>query len=138
MVVRTARASSAAHAVRPQQGAVPGDRSAPVVPHDHRLPLAQGIEEADHVAHQVQLGVALAPFGPVGPAIAALIGGHGVVAGLGQRDELVAPGVPGFGEAVEQDDERPRAALGDVHADAVSLDDAMLYVSHPASPCCAG
>src|SRR5215471_1762126 len=57
-----------------------------------------------------------------------------VEAGAGERVELVAPGVPGFGKAVTHDDERPHPLLGHVHADAVRLDRAVLELAHGRFP----
>ena len=51
---RDAQADDGAEAVGPQQRSVPGDRRAPVVAGDHRLSLAERVEQADHVADQVQ------------------------------------------------------------------------------------
>ena len=53
---------------------------------------------------------------PVGEVIAAHVGRHHVVAGLGQRPDLVAPGVPELGEAVQQNHERAGAGLDVVQA----------------------
>ena len=86
---------------------MPGHRRAPVVPGDHRRSLAERVEQADHVADQVQERVLLDLLRRVGLAVAAHVGRDGVEAGLGQGAELVAPGVPGFGKAVAEDDERP-------------------------------
>jgi hypothetical protein len=61
----------------------------------------------------------------VGPAEGAQVGGDRTEPGRGQRRQLVPPRVPGLGEALAQDHQRPRALLGDVNADAVRLDDAV-------------
>ena len=52
--VRHAQRDHAPEPVRPQQRGVPRDRSAPVMAGDHRLLLAQSIEQTYHVADQVQ------------------------------------------------------------------------------------
>src|ERR1043165_7570135 len=59
------------------------------------------------------------------PAPAARVRGHRVVAGLGQRGELVAPRVPRLRKAVAEHHQRSRALLGQVHADPVCLDRAV-------------
>jgi hypothetical protein len=43
-----------------------------------------------------------------------------------KRSELMAPRVPGLGKPMAQDDERPDAGLGNVHADAIGLDDSVV------------
>ena len=51
-------------------------------------------------------------------------------AGLGQRRELMAPGIPALRKAVTEDDERTHALLSDVHANTIRLDNAMLHLAH--------
>jgi hypothetical protein len=57
--------------------------------------------------------------------IAAQVGRYGAEAGLRQSAELMAPGIPAFGEAVAKDDERTFALFGHVQADSVRVDHAM-------------
>ncbi len=92
------------------------------------------VEETDDVSDEVELRVRLDRFGGVGLAVPSLVGRDDVVAGIGQRAELVAPRVPALGESVAQHDERAvgRARLGDVHADAVGVDEAVGDVGHRA------
>ena len=104
--------------VRPQQRGVPGHRRAPVVPGDDRLLLAERVHQPDDIAGQVQDRVGVRAGGLVGAAVPALVRRHGVEAGGGQRDQLMTPGVPGFGEAVQQQHQRAAARLGDVHPQA--------------------
>ena len=52
--------------------------------------------------------------------VAAHVGRDHVVAGLGQRPDLVTPGVPELGEAVQQDHQRPGAGLDVVQSDAAA------------------
>ena len=66
----------------------------------------------------------------VGLAVAAHIGRDGVESSFGQRRQLVAPRIPGFGKAVAQQDQRTLALLGQVHADAVGLDGAVPQPGH--------
>jgi hypothetical protein len=51
-------------------------------------------------------------------------------ASLGQRWELVAPGIPALREAVTEDNERSGSLLSDVQAHAVCLDNAVLNLAH--------
>ncbi len=92
---------------------------------DDRLPGAERVDEADHVADQVQQRVLVDRFGAVGPAIAAHIRRHDMEAGRGQGRELMPPGVPVLGKAVAQHDQRSLALFRQVHLDAVGLDGAM-------------
>jgi hypothetical protein len=50
--------------------------------------------------------------------------------GLRQRPKLMPPGVPAFGKAVAEDDERAFALLGHMQTDTVGLDHAMRHVGH--------
>ena len=73
----------------------------------------------------VELGVPVDGLGLVGLAVAAHVGRDGMVAGRGERGELMPPRVPRLGEAVAEQHERALALLGDVHADAVGVDGAV-------------
>ena len=55
-------------------------------------------------------------FRPAGLAIAAHVGRDGVIAGVGERLELMAPRIPGFRKAVAKENERARSRLGEMHA----------------------
>ena len=67
----------------------------------------EGVEEADHVPHVMEL-VLLHRVGPVRAAVPAHVGRHRMVAGGGQRGELMPPGVPGLRESVAEDDRGAR------------------------------
>ena len=58
---------------------------------------------------------------PVGRSAIPHVGSHRVKSCCGQRRQLVPPRVPALGKAVAQHDQRPRALLGEVHANAVRL-----------------
>jgi hypothetical protein len=51
-------------------------------------------------------------------------------AGLSQRRELMAPGIPALREAVTENDERAYTLLGYVHANTIRLDNAVLHLAH--------
>ncbi len=123
---RHAQPRHPAHHVRPQQRGVPGHRRAPVVPDDERPLLAQRADQPDHVPHQVQDAVVGHVLGVVAAAVPALVRRDHPEAGLGQRPELVPPGVPGLREAVQQQHERALALLRDVQLNAVHVDHPML------------
>ncbi len=86
---------------------MPGHRRPPVVADDDARCLAQRPHQIDHVAHEMQDGIGVAGFGYVGPAVAAHVRGDGVVAGGGEGLDLGPPTDPQFGEAVDQQDQRP-------------------------------
>jgi len=101
------------------------------VPDDHGLPLAQRLDQPDGVADQVQDRVGLDRLRPARAAIAALVRSDRVEARLGKRGQLVAPGVPALGEAVQQQHRRARARLGDVHAQpAAGVDQTVVDLGH--------
>ena len=93
---------------------------------------AERVQQADDVADHVQLRVLVDRLGAVGLAVAALVRGDSVEAGIGERGDLVPPRVPALREAVAHHDERAAAGLGDVHVDAVRLDGAVLDLGHGA------
>ena len=115
---------------------MPGDGRAPVVAGDHRRFRTQGVEQTHHVADEVQERVLVDGLGPVGLPVPAHVGRHRVEAGLRKRRQLMPPGIPGLREAVAENDQRARPLLGDVHANAVRLDGAVLDLAHrlPDSP----
>jgi hypothetical protein len=92
---------------------------------DHRLRDPQGVKQANDVADQVQQRVALDLGRSVGLSVAAQVGCDDMKAGCRQCIQLMPPGIPAFGKAVAQQHRVPGPLLRYVHADAVSLDDAM-------------
>ena len=78
----------------------------------------------------VELRVLIDGLGLVRPAVAAHVGRDGVVTRGGEGGELMAPRIPGLGEAVAEQDERARALLGHVHADAVRVEGAVSDLAH--------
>ena len=129
-------ADHAAEAIGPQQRGAPRHDGSPVVADDHGGLGAEGIEQARHVAHQVEDGVGVDGFGGLGLAVATHVGRHGVVARRSQRRELMPPRVPELGEAVTQEHQRAFAGLRHVHLDAVGLDGAVTDPGHLRSPRC--
>ena len=105
-------------------GGAPRHHGAEVVADEHRLLGADVVEQADEVGGQLDDVVGVDGVGLRRAAVAALIGRQHVVAGLGQRRNLVAPGVGQFGEAVGQHDHRRAAFAGldDPQLHAVGLD----------------
>jgi hypothetical protein len=124
---RYAEADDAAKPVRAQLRGVPGYNCAPIVAGDHGPVDAQSVKQPNHVAEDVEQGVLVDRLGPVGLAVAAHVGRHGVEPGLGEGGELMAPGVPELGKAVAEYDERTDAGFGEMHADAVGRDGAVRH-----------
>jgi hypothetical protein len=136
--VRHRQPDHAADQVGPHQGGLPGDGCAPVVTDDHGRALAQRVDQADDVTDEVVNRVVVDAFRLVGLPVAPLVGRHHVVAGVGEGGDLVAPGVPRLRPAVQQQHERSFAAFGNVHPDAVGLDEPVRYVDHQVLPCRCG
>ncbi len=109
---------------------MPGDRRPPIVTGNRRGFFAQSIQQADHVADQMQQRVFFDFGGSIGAAITAHVGGDRVEAGFGQRLKLMAPGIPGLREAVTEQDQRTFALLGDVHSNPIGLDRAVPHLVH--------
>lgn len=109
---------------------MPGDRRAPVVPDDIGLLLAQGLDQPHYVTDQMQDGVRPDVVGMVAESVSALVGGDDTEARVGQRAELVLPGMPGLREAVQEHHQRAVALLGDMQADAVHVNHAVLNHAH--------
>ncbi len=84
--------------------------------------LAEGADQRGDVTDQVQQGVRVDRLGLLAAGVAALVDGDHAVAGLGERGELVPPGVPALREAVQQQDQWPLPLFGDVQPDSVHLD----------------
>ena len=95
-----------AESLRMQQRCGPGHHRAEVVAHQHGLLGADSVEQPDDVGGQFGDVVGLDRGRPVGAAVAALVGGQYVVAGVGQAADLVAPGEREFGKAVTEYDHR--------------------------------
>src|SRR6516162_2101223 len=78
----------------------------------------------------MQQGVLVNIGWAISVAIAAHIRCHRAEARLTESAELVAPRIPGFGEAVTHEDQRSRAMLDTMHANTIGLDRAMSHLSH--------
>ena len=112
---------------------MPGDGRAPVVTGDHRGICAERVQQTDHIAYQVQKRVLLDGLGAVGLAVAAHVWRDRAKASFPERLKLVPPGIPRLRESMTQEHERTGAAFGDVHANSVRFDEAMLEFNHRAA-----
>ena len=87
----------------------------------------QGIENADHVADEMQDRVLVDRLRRIALAVAAHIGGDDAEAGGSERIDLMPPREPGFRKTVHQQHQRPLALLGDVEVDAIAFDNALRF-----------
>ena len=112
---------------------MPGDGRAPVVTDDDAGFLAERPDQIDHVPDQFEDRIVLAPLRPVGPAIAAHVGRHGVIAGCRQGLNLRPPADAQLGEAMDQQNQWAFAGLEDLLVQAVGPDDPGLHGASPAA-----
>jgi hypothetical protein len=94
---------------------------------DDRLLLTHRLDQRHVVGDVTQHAVVLDRRRRRRPAVPAHVDGDGPVAGGGQRRQLVAPGVPRFREAVDEQHQRPLPLLYHVQADAVGGHDPMFH-----------
>src|SRR6202011_4591646 len=114
---RRAERDNSAEAVGAQKCRLPCDRGADVMAGDHRLLGTESIDETHDVADVIENRILLHLLRTVAPPIAAQVGGHRPESSLRQRAELMPPGIPAFGKAVAEDDERAFTLLGHMQAD---------------------
>jgi len=109
---------------------VSSDDRAPVVSNDCGACLAKGMDQSHDVGREVQDVISLDVVGRIRQSIAPLIGGNDAPAGVRNWSYLMPPGEPGLGESVTEDHKRPLPSLGDMHPDAVGLDESVLSGAH--------
>ena len=97
------------------------------MPDHHARGLAQGPDQIDHVADEMEDRKGVTRLRPFGAAIAAHIRGDGMVASIGKGLHLRPPAEPEFGEAVDQQDERTGPGLKNLLVQTVCLDVAGLH-----------
>ncbi len=117
-----------------QQRQVPGDRCAPVMPDHGHLLMAKMVHCALDIGAQGDQIVGLDRFRSFGCAITAHLGSKDAVALRRECCDLMAPGVPAFGETVQQPDRLAAFWAGDMHAKpyAVDLDQLLMCLLHTA------
>jgi hypothetical protein len=101
---------------------------------DDRLRDIECIQQADHVAYEVQQRVLIDRFRCLAIAIAAHVRRDRTKSCVGERRQLVAPGIPGLRKAMAKDDWWPIALLRDMQVDAVGLDCPMRDAAHRCLP----
>src|SRR2546423_9537859 len=103
-----------ANDLRMQRGDRPGDEAAPAVSDDDGVALAQRRDQPRGVRGKRWEVVAARWF--VTGAVTTKVRCGDAQPGVGETDELMAPTPPELWEAVQQQDERATAGLGDVEA----------------------
>jgi hypothetical protein len=121
-------------------GQQPGQPAAPVVPGDRGRAGAQGGDQVGHLLDQHPGSVVAHPGRLVGGVVAGQIGRDHSVAGVGERRELVSPGVPELGEAVQQHHQGAGARFDAVQAQPANVDPSVghapgaFHSAHPIAP----
>jgi hypothetical protein len=128
---RDAHAAHAGDARWVQQGQLPHDDRAPVVPDEDGLVDAELVEDADEVAGEVEDVVGLDRLRAARAAVAPLVRREDPVAGSGQRRDLAPPRVGELGEPVGEDDGGPLALVDHVEVDPVGGDRALRHRRSP-------
>jgi hypothetical protein len=90
-------------------GQQPGQRATPVVAGDRGRAGTQGNDQVGHLLDQQPGSVVAHPGRLVGGVVAGQVGRDHPEAGVGEGWDLVAPGVPELGEAVQQHHQRAGA-----------------------------
>lgn len=121
---RNADRDHAAEAVGPHLRRLPRDRRAPVVADDEGGLCAEGVQERDHIPDKVKQGVFVDRRGAFRMPISAHVRRHRTKSGLGQRRDLMTPGVGRFRKAVAEEDKWPFSLFDDIHPDRSRLDGA--------------
>ena len=98
---------------------MPGHRRTPVMADDDGLLLAERCDQSDHVADRIEDRVGADIGWRAGPAEAAHVGGDDMEAGLGQRRDLVPPGVGQFRPAMAEHHQWPLALFEQEQLDPV-------------------
>jgi len=101
-------------ALRMQEGDTPGDGGAPVVACEEDARLTEMIGDGENVGSEMRERVGGGAAWFAARVVAALIWNDDAEAGGGERLDLVAPGKPEFGKAVEEEEDGTvRRSCGD-------------------------
>ena len=93
-----------------EEGDAPRDGGAPIVASEEDFLRAELIGDGENVGSEFGERVVSGATGLAAGVVAALVGDDDAKAGGGERLDLLVPGIPEFGEAMEQDDRRGRLA----------------------------
>ena len=109
-------------ALRMQEGDAPGDGGAPIVACKENARLSEMISDGENVGNEIRERVRTGATGFAARVVAALVRNDDAEAGGGERLDLIAPGIPEFGESVEKEDDGTVRRAG---GDGVKLDGAI-------------
>ena len=110
-------------ALRMEEGNAPGDGGAPIVAGEEDARLPEMIGDGENVGREMRERIGGSATRFAARVVAALIGNDDAEAGGGERLDLMVPGIPEFGEAVEEDDDGTVRRAG---GDGVKLDRAIV------------
>jgi hypothetical protein len=85
------------------------------------------MDESNHITGQLENVVCLDGLRPIGLAVATLIRSHHAESRISERWYLMPPRIPALWEAMAEEDQRPLALLGEVHLNAVGVDESVVY-----------
>jgi hypothetical protein len=105
-----------------EEGHLPGDEPAPVVPDDHCLLNFQCVEEPSQITDEMVDRVLIDCTRRISTPVAALIRSDCAKACRGESLQLMAPRIPELGPAVAEENRNARSRLCDVHGNAVGVD----------------
>ena len=111
------------NALRMKERNAPGDGGAPIVASEEDARLAEMIGDGENVGNEMRERVGGGAAWFAACVVAALVWNDDAEAGGGEGLDLVAPGIPEFGEAVEEEDDGPVRRAG---GNSVELDRATL------------
>ncbi len=106
-------------ALRMQKGNAPSDGGAPIVACEEDARLTEIIGDGENVGNEMRERVEGSATRFAARVVTALIGNDDAEAGGGERLDLMVPGIPEFGEAVEENDD---GAVRRAGGDGVKLD----------------
>ncbi len=110
-------------ALRVEEGGAPGNGGAPVMAGEEEFFCVELIGDGDDVRNQMGHRVVGGAARFVAEVVAALVGDDYPKTGVGEKSDLFVPGIPEFGEAVEEDDQ---GVVGPTGGYGVELDRAVL------------
>ena len=110
-------------ALRMQEGNAPSDGGAPIVACEEDARSAEMIGDGKNVGREMRKRVGGSATRFAAGVVTALIGNDDAEAGSGERLDLMVPGIPEFGEAVEEDE---GGAFRRAGGDGVKLDRAIV------------
>jgi hypothetical protein len=102
--VRDVEDSELGDALRMEERDAPRDGGAPIVAGEEEFLRAELIGDGENVGSEFGESVVSGATGLAGGVVTALVGNDDAEASGGERLDLFVPGIPEFGEAMEEDD----------------------------------